>query len=134
MDDNPFVAALLAQAAEHRLRAAALRNCKIDSWIHRYVVWMNDSLEKSAVEQDGLAEVYEGFARRILGEDQFLVWNWVSKDGYLTGPAELLSERPLPKFEWGRETEVSWQLASYFQYWVRQNVPSYAHLVPGCVN
>lgn len=96
-EGNAFVAALIMQAAEHRLKAESLRNQKLrrDDDLYRvsgYARLMDESLEKEAREHEGLAEVYDQFVARILGD---VIRDYVLIEmEKMAGPAELLKPRP----------------------------------------
>ena len=106
---NALVAALLTMAGEHRLKAESARamidpypertpGSLGDAWIAR-CQGLNQQLENEAAEQEGLAEVYERFAHRIIADvSSQLILEQVEQ---MFGPAELhLGPESMAK--WGK--------------------------------
>lgn len=110
--ENAFLAALIMQAAEHRLKAEQLRAMidESDPWWQHFRVYRHN-IEQQASEHEALAEVYDRFAAPFIRD---AVGEYVEGElARLVGPVELGIDQSV--FELApRYTPSAWQ---YQYFW-----------------
>ena len=107
-EGNAFAAALVMQAAQHRLEAERWRSMVSSTPDWGIFAYLNKDAEKRAKEHEGLAEVYDRFLSRILSD---AIEDYVLREmENLTGPAELIQTEPLRDFRFQPLRDFRFQL------------------------